>query len=142
MLLAEGSVQPKALGTLPDAMYWAITTLTTVGYGDIVPVTAVGRLIAGVTMVIGLLLFALPIGIIANGFVNDLHRHWLPYRFFKIWSRLAGWHRFVQHDGPISISRAFVTADWRRLIARAGIAADVAKVEWWIPFRLCVARMR
>jgi SAM-dependent methyltransferase len=75
-------------------------------------------------------------------FVNDLHRHWLPYRFFKLWSRLAGWHRFVQHDGPISITRAFVTADWRRLIARAGIAEDAVEVKWWIPFRLCVARMR
>jgi len=84
MLLAEGSAQPKVLGTLPDAMYWAITTLTTVGYGDIVPITAIGRLIAGVTMVIGLLLFALPIGIIANGFVNDLHRR----QFAITWSML------------------------------------------------------
>jgi voltage-gated potassium channel len=84
MLLAEGSVQPKTLGTLPDAMYWAITTLTTVGYGDIVPVTAIGRLIAGVTMVVGLLLFALPIGIIANGFVTDLHRR----QFAITWSML------------------------------------------------------
>jgi hypothetical protein len=75
-------------------------------------------------------------------FVNDLHRHKLPYHFFKIWSRLAGWHRFVQHDGPISISRAFVAAEWRNLIARAGIAPDAAKVEWWIPFRLCVSRAR
>ena len=75
-------------------------------------------------------------------FVNDLHRHKLPYHFFKIWSRLAGWHRFVQHDGPISISRAFVAADWRTLIARAGIAPDAAKVEWWVPFRLCVSRAR
>ncbi len=75
-------------------------------------------------------------------FVNDLHRHWLPYYFFRIWSWLAGWHRFVQHDGPISITRAFVTADWRGLIERAGIAANTVKIEWWIPFRLCVARAR
>jgi SAM-dependent methyltransferase len=75
-------------------------------------------------------------------FVNDLHRHWLPYHFFRIWSRLAGWHRFVQNDGPISITRAFVTADWRRLIDRAGIAANAVKVQWWIPFRLCLARTR
>jgi SAM-dependent methyltransferase len=75
-------------------------------------------------------------------FVSDLHRHKLPYHFFRIWSRLARWHRFVQNDGPISISRAFVAADWRRLIARAGISADAAEIEWWIPFRLCVARIR
>jgi SAM-dependent methyltransferase len=75
-------------------------------------------------------------------FVNDLHRHWLPYRFFSLWSRLAGWHRFVQHDGPVSISRAFVKADWRRLIVKAGIAPDAAEIRWWVPFRLCVARLR
>jgi len=75
-------------------------------------------------------------------FVNDLHRHWLPYHFFKLWSRLAGWHRFVQHDGPVSITRSFVTADWRRLIERAGISPDWVEVQWWVPFRLCVSRMR
>jgi len=75
-------------------------------------------------------------------FVNDLHRHWLPYHFFKLWSRLAGWHRFVQHDGPVSITRSFVTADWRRLIAGAGISLDAVQVKWWVPFRLCVARIR
>jgi SAM-dependent methyltransferase len=75
-------------------------------------------------------------------FISDLHRHRLPYYFFRIWSRLAGWHRFVQNDGPISIARSFVTADWRRLLGRAGIPPNVAKIEWWIPFRLCVARIR
>jgi SAM-dependent methyltransferase len=75
-------------------------------------------------------------------FVNDLHRHWLPYHFFKIWSRLAGWHRFVQHDGPISITRAFAGGDWRRLIERAGIPPGAAEVTWWVPFRLCVGRTR
>jgi voltage-gated potassium channel len=94
MLIAEGSVQPKVLGTLPDAMYWAITTLTTVGYGDIVPVTVAGRLIAGVTMVIGLLLFALPIGIIANGFVTDLHRR----QFAITWSMLKRQPLFADFD--------------------------------------------
>ncbi len=84
MHLAEGGVQPKVLGTLPDAMYWAITTLTTVGYGDITPITPLGKFIAGVTMVLGLLLFALPIGIIANGFVSGLNRR----RFAITWSTL------------------------------------------------------
>jgi len=75
-------------------------------------------------------------------FINDLHRHWLPYRFFKTWSRLAGWHRFVQNDGPISIARSFVPADWRRLLAEAGIPEGATTIRWWIPFRLCVARVR
>ncbi|MEO7027416.1 MAG: cyclic nucleotide-gated ion channel [Caulobacteraceae bacterium] len=74
MHLVEGQVQPKFFGTLPGAMYWAIATLSTVGYGDEVPITMLGKLVAGLTMVLGLVLFAMPIGIIATGFVNGLHR--------------------------------------------------------------------
>jgi voltage-gated potassium channel len=74
MHLIEGHAQPNAFGTLPGSMYWAITTLTTVGYGDETPITWAGKLFAGVTMVTGLVLFALPVGIIATGFVNGLHK--------------------------------------------------------------------
>jgi len=74
MHLIEGAAQPKAFGTLPGSMYWAITTLTTVGYGDETPITWAGKLFAGITMVTGLVLFALPVGIIATGFVNGLHK--------------------------------------------------------------------
>ena len=84
MHIAEGRIQPRALGSLPNAMYWALTTLTTVGYGDITPKTAVGKTIAGVTMVTGLALFALPVGIIANGFVAGLSRR----RFAITWNML------------------------------------------------------
>ena len=48
MHLAERHVQPDKLGTIPDAMWWAIVTLGTIGYGDVVPVTALGKVIAGV----------------------------------------------------------------------------------------------
>jgi voltage-gated potassium channel len=74
MHLVEGSVQPATFGNLPDSIYWATATLATVGYGDHVPITTLGRLIAGLTMVAGLVLFAMPIGIVATGFVNGLHR--------------------------------------------------------------------
>jgi voltage-gated potassium channel len=84
MHLAEGSVQPNTLGTMPGAMYWALTTLTTVGYGDVTPVTPLGKLLAMVTMVTGLALFALPVGIIANGFVTGLSRR----RFAITWRML------------------------------------------------------
>jgi len=63
-----------AFKTMPGSMYWAITTLTTVGYGDITPITAFGRFVAGITMIVGLGLFALPVGIVATGFVNSIHR--------------------------------------------------------------------
>ena len=75
-------------------------------------------------------------------FISDLHRHWLPYRFFGIWSRLMGWHRFVRHDGPISIARSFSSDDWRGLLSRAAIPPGAAAIRWWVPFRLCVSRMR
>jgi voltage-gated potassium channel len=84
MHIAEGGVQPNVFGNMPEAMYWAITTLTTVGYGDKVPITPAGKLIAGVTEVTGLLLFALPIGILANGFVSDLYRR----QFAITWSMI------------------------------------------------------
>ncbi|HEY4113117.1 MAG TPA: cyclic nucleotide-gated ion channel [Rhizomicrobium sp.] len=84
MHLAEGGIQPEKLGTMPNAMYWAITTLATVGYGDITPITPLGKLIAAATMVTGLALFALPVGIIANGFVTGLSRR----RFAINWTML------------------------------------------------------
>ena len=74
MHAAEGNIQPRIFGTIPDAMWWAIATLTTVGYGDAVPITPLGRVIAGITMIAGLGLFALPVGIVATGFVSTIHR--------------------------------------------------------------------
>lgn len=84
MHLIEGGAQPKIFGTLPGSMYWAITTLTTVGYGDETPITWLGKLWAGITMVTGLVLFALPVGIIATGFVNGLHKR----EFSITWSMI------------------------------------------------------
>ncbi len=75
-------------------------------------------------------------------FVNDLHRHAVPLHVFRAWSRLAGWHRFVRHDGPVSIGRAFRRRDWEVLLARAAIPAGAARIGWRVPFRLCVSRFR
>jgi voltage-gated potassium channel len=74
MHAAEGALQPKVFGTIPSAMWWAVSTLTTVGYGDAIPHTAIGRIVAGITMIIGLGLAALPVGIVATGFANSIHR--------------------------------------------------------------------
>ena len=94
MHLVEGQVQPKFFGTLPGSMYWAIATLSTVGYGDEVPITMLGKLVAGVTMVVGLVLFAMPIGIIATGFVNGLHRR----EFTITWSMVKRQPLFGDFD--------------------------------------------
>jgi voltage-gated potassium channel len=74
MHAVEGAVQPEKFGTIPGSMWWAITTLTTVGYGDEVPITLLGRIVAGCTMVMGLGILALPVGIVANGFMNTIHQ--------------------------------------------------------------------
>lgn len=75
-------------------------------------------------------------------FVNDLHRHAVSYYGFVAWSRLARWHRFVRHDGPASIRRAFVAADWRRYLRAAELPAGAVEIAWWMPFRLCVGRVK
>jgi SAM-dependent methyltransferase len=73
-------------------------------------------------------------------FVNDLHRHWFAHHGFAALAAVMRWHRFVRHDGPLSVARAFTRADWARLLAAAGISS--ATVSWHLPFRLCVARAR
>ncbi len=70
----EHEGQPDKFGSIASGMYWAIVTLTTVGYGDITPLTSVGRVLSGITMVLGILTMALPAGIIASGFIQDLRR--------------------------------------------------------------------
>jgi 2-polyprenyl-3-methyl-5-hydroxy-6-metoxy-1,4-benzoquinol methylase len=73
-------------------------------------------------------------------FIADLHRHWLPYYGFGVLAWLARWHHFVLSDGRISIARAFVPADWRRLVRQAGLTEQDVAITWHIPFRLCVER--
>lgn len=71
--IAEHHAQPAVFGSIPDAMWWAIVTMTTVGYGDMVPVTVIGKLLGGVIAVIGLGMVALPAGLLAAGFSEQLH---------------------------------------------------------------------
>lgn len=70
MYTFENAQQPEAFSSIPASMWWGITTLTTVGYGDVYPVTAVGKLLAAAIAVIGIGLFALPAGIIASAFIE------------------------------------------------------------------------
>lgn len=72
--LAEHAAQPEVFGSIPAAMWWAIVTLTTVGYGDASPVTTAGKIFGGLVAVIGVGIAALPAGIIANGLNIRLHR--------------------------------------------------------------------
>lgn len=85
MHLVERDAQPNKFGTIPDAMWWAIGTLSTIGFGDVVPTTPLGKLVASVTVVAGLVMIALPVGIIATAFANEVHRR----QFVVTWSMVA-----------------------------------------------------
>ncbi len=85
MHLIEGAAQPDKFGTIPDAMWWAIVTLATVGYGDVIPITPLGKLFGSVVILAGLIIVALPIGIIATAFANEIHRR----DFVVTWSMVA-----------------------------------------------------
>ena len=85
MYYIEGAEQPDKFGSVPLAAYWSITTLTTVGYGDATPVTALGQVWSALTMVLGLCILALPVAIIATGFSQEVGRH----DFVVTWSMMS-----------------------------------------------------
>ena len=81
----EREVQPDSFGSIPAAAWWALATLTTVGYGDVVPITPWGKVLGGVVMLLGVCMFALPVAIIATGFSQESNRH----QFVVTWSMVA-----------------------------------------------------
>ncbi len=85
MHIAEHEAQPEKFGTIPDAMWWAIETVTTVGYGEVIPLTLAGKLIASFAMVTGFLLLGLPVGILATAFAEEIHRR----EFVVTWTMVA-----------------------------------------------------
>lgn len=70
--LFEHEIQPENFSSIPQAMWWSMVTLTTVGYGDIVPLTVAGKLIATLTAIMGVCVVALLTGIVATGFTNQI----------------------------------------------------------------------
>jgi voltage-gated potassium channel len=81
----EHDVQPDKFGTIPQAMWWAIVTLGTVGYGDVVPVTPLGKLVSVFTIIGGLTMIALPVAIISTAFAEEIKRR----DFVVTWGMLA-----------------------------------------------------
>ncbi len=94
MHLAEQHAQPDKFGSIPEALWWAVITLTTVGYGDVYPVTLLGKAIAGLTAIVGLVMLALPVGLIATAFAEDIHRR----EFVVTWSMVARVPLFASLD--------------------------------------------
>jgi voltage-gated potassium channel len=81
----ERDVQPGGFGSVPAALWWAVATLTTTGYGDVVPVTPLGRLVAALVMICGLGVFGLGTGILATGFAAETRRD----NFLKTWESVS-----------------------------------------------------
>jgi len=83
--LLEREANPAVFGSIPAALWWAIVTLTTTGYGDVVPSTVAGRILGGSVMTGGILVFALWSGILANGYAQELRRR----EFLRTWELVA-----------------------------------------------------
>lgn len=114
----ERNVQPEAFGSIPRAMWWSIVTITTTGYGDLLPATLWGRLLAGWVMVGGVVMFALWAGIIATAFAEELQRR----HFLHTWDVVVT-VPFFQRLGAATV------ADIVRLLETRDVAAGTAIVR-------------
>jgi len=122
--LAERHAQPQVFGSVARTLWWGITTLTTTGYGDAVPITPLGRLVAGAMMISGIVVFGLLAGILATGFAAEMKRR----DFLRNWDLVAQVPMF--HDvGPGTIADLAGLLRPRELpsrtvVARRGAAGD------------------
>jgi voltage-gated potassium channel len=114
----ERDAQPDIFGSIPSALWWAIVTLTTVGYGDAVPATLLGRVLAGFVMICGIGIFALWAGILASAFADEIRRR----EFLRTWDLVAKVPFF--HD----IGAATI-AEMTRLLRPREVAAGSAVVR-------------
>jgi voltage-gated potassium channel len=120
----ERGVQPVAFGSIPATLWWAVATLTTTGYGDVVPVTPLGRIMAAMVMICGLGVFGLWTGIIATGFATETRRD----NFLKTWEWVSK-VPFFASLGPAAIAdvtHVLRTIDLppRTMIVRKGQPGD------------------
>jgi voltage-gated potassium channel len=75
LYIVEGAVQPDKFGSIPRALWWSVATMTTIGYGDVYPVTGLGKFLAAVTAIISIGFIAMPTGILAASFSDAMQRH-------------------------------------------------------------------
>ena len=74
MYHAEHEAQPEIFSSIPASMWWGIITLTTIGYGDTYPVTVMGKIVGGAVAVLGIAVYAIPTGIMASAFTEELRK--------------------------------------------------------------------
>lgn len=120
----ERDAQPNVFRSIPHSMWWAIVTMSTVGYGDMMPVTAMGKVIGGITMVLGIALFAVPAGILTNGFASELRRR----EFVVTWRTVAAVPLFKSLDAIRIADIAHLlkarVVPARQIVVRRGEMAD------------------
>jgi voltage-gated potassium channel len=120
----EHDIQPASFGSVPAALWWAVATLTTTGYGDVVPITPLGRIVAAAVMICGLGVFGLWTGILATGFAAETRRD----NFLRTWESVSK-VPFFASLGPAAIAdvtHMLRTIDLpaRTTIIRKGQAGD------------------
>jgi voltage-gated potassium channel len=124
LYLLEGPGQPQTFGSLPSALWWAVVTLTTTGYGDAVPQTALGRIIAGMVMICGVGVFGLWTGILATGFASESRRH----NFIQIWDLISSVPFFNRLDPTAIAEITHMLRRWEvpaaTTVVRRGRVAD------------------
>jgi voltage-gated potassium channel len=118
MYVLERAAQPQVFASIPHAMWWAIVTIATVGYGDMYPVTPLGRIFGGMVMVIGIAVFAVPAGILATGFASEIRKR----DFVVTWQTVANVPLFAGLD-------AARIAEIARLLKRQIVPAQFAVVR-------------
>jgi voltage-gated potassium channel len=118
MFTLERDAQPKVFASIPHSMWWAIVTIATVGYGDMYPVTPAGKAFGGVVMVLGIAVFAVPAGILATGFANEIRKR----DFVVTWQTVANVPLFAGLD-------ATRIAEIARLLKRQVVPAHYAVVR-------------
>jgi voltage-gated potassium channel len=102
IFLAEHKVQPEKFASIPDAMLWAIATRTTVGYGDVTPITPLGKVLGGVVMLTGIAMFVLWTGIFASSFAAELRKR----DFVVNWNMVAQVPAFASLDATAIVEIA------------------------------------
>ncbi len=112
--ILEHDVQPEHFGSIPGAMWWAIVTLTTLGYGDVVPMTTGGKVFGGLIGLLGIGMIALPAAIMASGFVENVHARRQKYNLYA--------QRFLK-DGVLDENERWQLEDLRKEL---GLESDEA----------------
>jgi voltage-gated potassium channel len=124
MYVCERNAQPQIFASIPHTLWWGITSIATIGYGDMVPSTVLGKIFGGITMLLGIAMFAVPAGILATGFATELRKR----EFVVTWRTVARVPLFADLDASQIASVAnllrshVVPAD--SVIVRRGDAAQ------------------